>query len=64
MAMTPYDKLDLLGNTSAVCEEIFCDVVASAFLPTGNVTRCSSYYTWFSSKLSMVRHCVLWLGKI
>ena len=64
MAMTPYDKLDLLGNTSAVCEEIFCDVVASAFLPTGNVTRGSSYYTWFSSKLSMVRHCVLWLGKI
>ena len=49
MAMTPYDKLDILGNTSAVREEIFCDVVASAFLPTRNVTRCSSNHTWFSS---------------
>ena len=54
MVMTQYDKLDILGNTSATREEIFCDVVASAFLPTRNVTRCPTYYIWFASKLPVV----------
>ena len=52
--MTQYDKLDILGNTSATREEVFLDVVASTFLPTRNVTRCASNYNGFSSKLHMV----------
>ena len=64
MVMTPYDELVVLGDTTTTREEIFCDVVASAFLPTRNVTRCAPNNTWFSSELSMVRYCVLWLGKI
>jgi len=54
MVMTPYDELVVLGDTTTTREEIFCDVVASAFLPTRNVTRGPTYYIWFTSKLSMV----------
>ena len=64
MVMTPYDELVVLGDTTTTREEIFCDVVASAFLPTRNVTRCASNHHGFGSKLHMVRHCFLWLDKI
>ena len=52
--MTQYDELDILGDTSPTRKKIFRDVVASAFLSTRNVARCSAYYIWFINKLSMV----------
>ena len=52
--MTQYDKLDILGDTSATREEVFPDVVASAFLSARNFTRSASYDTWSRSKLHMV----------
>ena len=52
--MTPYDELVVLGDTTATREEIFCDVVASTFLPTRNVTRCASNNNGIGSELHMV----------
>ena len=52
--MTQSDKLDILGDTSTTREEVFLDVVASAFLPARNFTRCASNYNGFGSKLHMV----------
>ena len=49
-----YDELDILGDTSTTREKIFRDVVASAFLPTRNVTGGASNHTWFGSELHMV----------
>ena len=54
MATIPYDKLDILGDTSTVCEKIFHHSVASALFPTRSAIRSASYDTWSSSQLSMV----------
>ena len=47
MVTTLYDKLDILGDSSTACEEIFCNVMASAFFSTGHVARGPAYYIWF-----------------
>ena len=52
--MTQYDKLDILGDTSTTREEVFLDVVASAFLPARGAIRSSSNCNGFGSKLHMV----------
>ena len=54
MVMTPYDELVVLGDTTTTREEIFCDVVASAFFPTRSIIRGTANNHGFGSKLHMV----------
>ena len=65
MVTTLYDnELDFLGDSSRVREKILYHSVVSAFLPTGSVSWCAPYNTWFINKLLMVLYYFLWLGKV